>query len=94
MTDDPDAGRMLTDGGSLLAKLLVPFGPYAFSLINVLLIWYAIMNPILDKQKVDFQRHETILDKQREVLMILSQCAQMNERTSLTLLEVAKRLEK
>jgi len=79
---------------SFTAKVMLVYGPYAFSMVSLLMIWFSIVNPTLDRQKLDFTRNELILDKIREVQISQLEASRSIERAALLLESIIKRAEK
>ena len=51
---------------SVLESILKHYGPYAFGIVSVLVIWFAIMKPQLDQRAVDFAANREIIQALRE----------------------------
>ena len=43
------------------------YGPYAFGVISLLIVWYAIVSPQLERQAIDFKRNESVVESTREI---------------------------
>lgn len=52
------------------------YGPFAFGVVSLLIIWFAIMAPELDRRQLDFNTLTTIQAQQIEIV------SQMKETTS------------
>ena len=70
-----------------IPKYLDRYGPFAFGVASLLLIWFLIVAPFMESRTLDFDKHREILETQREIASAL-------ERTSQTLDNIATRLEK
>ena len=81
------------DPAGLISKVMLVYGPYAFSMIALLLIWFAIVNPTLERQKVDFTRNELILDKVREVQATQLEASRSIERAALILETLIRKMD-
>ena len=85
-----------TEGVStnIIGKVMFVYGPYAFSLVSLILIWVSIVSPTLERQHIDFTRHELLLDKVRELSGDQLESSRAIERTVTILEALVKRLEK
>lgn len=86
--DDEDA----MPGSTLLSKVLVIYGPYAFSLVSILILWYGMVNPILDRQQINWQKVDLLTDKVREIATTQLESARAIERSALILDATLKRI--
>jgi hypothetical protein len=73
--------------------LATVYGPYAFGMISLLIIWFTIVAPQLTRQAVDYQKNETIVDSLKSVAVTVETAARSLERTAITLDSVVKKLE-
>lgn len=81
----PDAMNTTTvDGLTAIAKA---YGPYAFGLVTVLVLWLAVLRPELDRKNDNFELHRAIIEKQIEQ-------GNRNEDTARTLKETAVILDR
>ena len=76
-----------------LARFMEIYGPYAFGVVSLLLIWFTIVKPQLERQQIDFSRQEVVLDKLKEFTSGQREVVQSMERTSVILDNITKRLE-
>ena len=74
--------------------IIKSYGPHAFGLITVLVIWFAMMKPQLDAARVDFSRMEDITKSLDSVSNNLEHVVKSNERISANLESAAKILER
>ena len=54
------------------------YGPYAFGVVALMVVWFFIVKPELDTRQIDLKTHQEIVEKQREQ-------SQTMERTSHTM---------
>lgn len=76
-----------------LATFAQLYGPYAFGVLSLLLIWFSIVKPQLERQSIDFSRHEALLDKLRSFSETQADVARTMERTSIILQNVVEKLD-
>ena len=76
----------------LFQLLATVYGPYAFGMASLLIIWFTIVAPQLDRQAVDYQKNETVVDSLKSVASTVETTARSLERTAVTLDSVVKKL--
>lgn len=71
----------------VVSSYVTTYGPFAFGIISLLILWFAIMKPQLDKQSLDFEAQRTIMEqmnshamKQEEIVKGLVTQATILER--------------
>lgn len=69
------------------AELIKAYGPHAFGLVTVLVIWFSMMKPQLDAARTDF-------DKMQEITSDLSSAVEANRDVSGTLKDTAQIIER
>lgn len=79
MTQEGDVESMATKLFQLLATV---YGPYAFGVASLLLIWFTIVAPQLDRQSVDFQKNEAVVESLRSVASSMETISRSMERTA------------
>ena len=77
-----------------IPRFMEIYGPYAFGVISLLLIWFTIVKPQLERQQIDFSRYEAVLDKLKDFTSGQQEVVRSMERTSNILDNITKRLEK
>jgi len=88
----------IQDGGSehmvskLFQLLATVYGPYAFGVASLLLIWFTIVGPQLDRQKVDFEKNESVVESLRSVAASMENVSRSMERTATILDSVVKKV--
>jgi len=91
MTDE-HAERMENMGGKLFQLLATVYGPYAFGVASLLLIWFTIVGPQLDRQAVDYTKNETVVDSLKSVAASMEMISRSMERTATILDTVVKKV--
>lgn len=61
------------------------YGPYAFGVVSLLLIWFVIVKPELENSRLDVGKQEAIVLKQQEIVTQLTNVSASLEATSKTL---------
>ena len=70
------------------------YGPYAFSLISLLIIWIWIVQPQLELQSLDFKSQQQIVDRLNELSNNQRNTADVMLRASTSMEIVSDRLQK
>jgi hypothetical protein len=70
------------------------YGPYAFGVVSLLIIWYMIVSPQLERQALDFKRNESVIENQREILASMATIVRSVEQTAQVLEQVTKNLDR
>lgn len=68
-------------------RYIAAYGPYAFGIVSLLIIWFAIVQPELENNRVSTSEIRSVADTQRRT-------AELLERTALRLEAVAGQLER
>lgn len=89
MTETPESSR----NPLTITRFMEIYGPYAFGVASLLLIWFTIVKPQLERQQIDFTRNEAVLDKLKDFTSGQREVVQSMERTSVILDNITKRLE-
>lgn len=50
-----------------LADIAKQYGPFAFGLVSLMVIWLTIMQPELTRRNLDFEQQQEVLSQQREI---------------------------
>jgi hypothetical protein len=88
VTDETD-DHMATKLFQLLATV---YGPYAFGVASLLLIWFTIVGPQLDRQAVDYTKNEAVVDSLKSVATSMELISRSMERTATILDTVVKKV--
>jgi hypothetical protein len=74
--------------------VLTVYGPYAFGVVSLLIVWYTIVSPQLDRQAVDYEKNERHIESLRSVATSMEAISRSMERTAIVLDSVVERMEK
>lgn len=80
-------------GGGIIQVIASAYGPYAFGVISLLMIWFSIVKPELDRRAIDFAAHNEVLqslvtrDAQQVILAATMQETASSIATAARLLE-------
>jgi hypothetical protein len=88
VTDETD-GSMPTKVFQLLATV---YGPYAFGVASLMMIWYTIVGPQLERQAVDYAKNEAVVDSLKSVATSMELISRSMERTATILDTVVKKV--
>lgn len=61
------------------------YGPYAFGVVSLLIIWYSIVSPQLERQAIDYQKNEEVVASLRSISQSMESASRSMERTALIL---------
>lgn len=85
----------MTDGQKNMATTLATlYGPYAFGVVSLLTIWFAIVKPELDSRKIDFKAHTEVLQSLGEQTRVQKETARTMEAAATTLERIIARMDK
>ena len=70
------------------------YGPYAFGVASLLLIWFSIVRPELSRNKIDFEANQAVITSLSQHDIAQREIAATMEKTSHTLEMIAKILER
>jgi hypothetical protein len=87
---DEQDDHMATKLFQLLATV---YGPYAFGVASLLLIWFTIVAPQLERQSVDFQKNESVIESLRSVAASMETISRSMERTATILDTVVQKVQ-
>lgn len=48
----------------ITSELAKQYGPFAFGIVSLLVIWFAIMQPELNRKQLDFEQHKQLIQQQ------------------------------
>ncbi len=69
------------------------YGPFAFGIASLLILWYTILKPELDSKRIDFEQHRKIIEEQSQQVKLLQMSAATLHDTATLLDSTVKRLE-
>jgi hypothetical protein len=78
----------------LMQLILTVYGPYAFGVVSLLIVWYTIVAPQLDRQAVDYEKNERHIESLRSVASSMEAISRSMERTAVVLDSVVERMER
>ena len=70
------------------------YGPFAFGVITLLILWYTIMSPELASNRLDFETHRKLLEKQGENNHAMESVARTMNETAVILDRITQRIER
>jgi len=88
---DQDKDTMV--GNKIVHLLSTIYGPYAFGVSSLLIIWYTIVAPHMERQAIDYSRNEKVVDSLQGVVSSIEAAARTLERTAIVLETVVERAE-
>jgi hypothetical protein len=80
-----------TIGKHPLTAAMTIYGPYMFSVVALLTIWFSIVAPELKTRAVNYEQHREIVDAMREVTHQQREISRALESTTKTLDHILKR---
>lgn len=75
------------------SKIANQYGPFAFGVVSLLVIWYAIMAPELDRKQLDFEQHKTLLQQQHQENLQQAETAETLRDTARVLEKIVDKIE-
>jgi len=93
LSQDKDEAVMLPHQ-KMMQLLMTVYGPYAFGVASLLIVWYWIVGPQLDRQAVDFEKNEKHVEAIQNVATSMEAISRSMERTAVVLESVVERMEK
>lgn len=78
----------------VIKLFLATYGPYAFSVLSLLVIWVFIVEPQLKLQAVDFAAQQAAIDSLRQLNTAQQTTADVLNRTAVSLEVVSQTLER
>lgn len=70
------------------------YGPYAFGVISLLVVWYFIVAPQLESKTVNFERNQQIVETMQAISQSLQSVSATTERTASRLEATAITMER
>lgn len=77
----------------LFQLLSTVYGPYAFGVASLLIIWYTIVSPQLERQAIDYEKNEKVVETLRGVAASMEAISRSMERTATVLETVVQRVD-
>lgn len=75
---------------TLVEMAVTAYGPYAFGVASLLLIWFTIVAPELDSRRIDYDRQEAIVTQQQQVAETMRSTALTMQATATVMDTTAK----
>ena len=69
-------------GRTVLEILIQFYGPYAFGLISLVIMWFAIVQPELRANRIDHDANAQLVQQMREVSNTMLQTSRILERAT------------
>lgn len=88
MTDEEKKGVT----GHPIELLLSAYGPYAFGVTSLLLIWFTIVAPELKSRQLDYDKHTEIVSQQKAMAETMKMTAITMQTTATTMEATAQLL--
>ncbi len=92
MTASPKSNNAATIFGRPVELFVQVYGPYTFSIVALLIIWYAIVSPHMEQQAIDYRRNEAMVEALRQITITQEQSHRSLERTVEALDNIVERL--
>ena len=80
-----------TVGKHPLTAAMTIYGPYMFSIVSLLTIWFSIVAPELKARAVNYDQHREIVEAMREVTSQQREISRALENTTKTLDHILRR---
>lgn len=78
--------------GGWVSLFSTTYGPYAFGVMSLLLIWYTVVGPQLERSSLNFEKHQAVMDRLVEITSKQKDVATSMERTAIILEQAASKL--
>lgn len=78
----------------ILQLLSTVYGPYAFGIASLMLIWFTIVGPQLDRQAIDFEKNQQAVDSLKQVANSMEAISRSMERTATVLESVVEQVNR
>ena len=75
-------------------SLVKVYGPFAFGIVSLLVIWFSIISPELNRKQLDFEQYSTLIKQHQSVNQQTETVARAMHDTAMILDKVTQRLEK
>ena len=83
----------MSDGKLNLTSIGTLYGPYAFGVIALLTIWFSIVKPELDRNRLDYESYRELVTQLEQIYHSQAQIARSLEQTAETMSATAVILE-
>lgn len=75
-------------------SLVKVYGPFAFGIVSLLVIWFSIISPELNRKQLDFEQYSTLIKQHQIVNQQTETVTKAMHDTAIILDKVTQRLEK
>lgn len=75
-------------------SLVKVYGPFAFGIVSLLVIWFSIISQELNRKQLDFEQYSTLIKQHQSVNQQTETVARAMHDTAMILDKVTQRLEK
>ena len=75
-------------------KIIQVYGPFAFGVVALLVIWFSIISPELNRKQLDFDAYSSLIKAHQEQNLYAAEAITTIRDTALILERVSQRLEK
>lgn len=69
----------------MVRLLSTVYGPYAFGICSLMIIWFSIVGPTLERQAIDFKKNEEAVRALEQVASSMEAISRSMERTATVL---------
>ena len=94
LKDESKVSETVLNHQRLIQLLSTVYGPYAFGMVSLLIIWYTIVSPQLERQAVDYEKNEKAVEALRGVASSMEAISRSMERTATVLENIVVKLDK
>lgn len=83
-----------TTAGTMAESFMKQYGPFAFGIASLLIIWFAIMSPELNRKQIDFETYSGLIKQHQAENIQTEAVTRTLHDTAVILDKVTQRLEK
>lgn len=84
----------IPDAKEVTESLFKVYGPFAFGVVSLLVIWLAIISPEMERRQIDFEVYSKLIERHQQENQQQELTARTMRDAALILDKVAQRLEK
>ena len=75
-------------------SIIKAYGPFSFGIVSLLVIWFSIISPELNRKQLDFETYSALIKQHQQQNQQLELIARTIHDTALVMDKVTQRLEK